>query len=113
MRVEEFTKHDYIALHARMHRASPTFVWETYDARAIELYKQAPPEPRLLFLAENRDAAGIIHLDSGEAKPDPKQFAEDFRFQNVVLLPESFAWAVRTGHEDWDPFEFGTPPDPA
>jgi hypothetical protein len=110
VRIEEFTKRDYIAFHARVHRTLPTFVWETYDARAIELYKHTPPEPRLLFLSENRDAAGIVHLDPGESKPDPKDFAEDFRFQDIVLLSESFTWAVRTGHEDWDHFVFGTPP---
>jgi hypothetical protein len=43
VRIEEFTKRDYIAFHARVHRTLPTFVWEALhaDRGLISVLRQA------------------------------------------------------------------------
>lgn len=112
MRVEQFSKRDYVELRVRVAQALSKFVWETYDARALALYQRAPRAERLWFLAMNPDIGGIIEFEPGESIVDPKLFAEEYRFQEIMIFPENLSWIMQTGHEDWDPIAFGTPHEP-
>lgn len=55
--------------------------------------------------------AAVLTLNQRRLFPHPSELSQSLGFDHVWLFPTNFAWAIRTGHEDWDRLELFQKPD--
>ena len=69
----------------------------------------------LLFAHDGGTESGCVDFEPGETIPHPSELSQSLGFDAVWLFSTDFAWAIRTGHEDWDRLELfekpGSPDD--
>ena len=59
----------------------------------------------LFFAHDGGTESGRVDFELGETVPHPSELSQSLGFDRVWLFPTNFAWAIRTGHEDWDRLE--------
>ena len=80
--------------------APELLVWRERARLGVEFAQDGGPE------------SGSIAFDADEAVPHPSELCEQLGFGSVWFFGDSYAWAVRTGHQDWQLAElFEKPPD--
>lgn len=54
------------------------------------------------FASDAGSVSGTITFRDREPVPHPSELCEFLELDSVWIFGESYAWAVHTGHEDWD-----------
>jgi hypothetical protein len=56
----------------------------------------------ITFAHDAGSVSGNITFDDRELTPHPSEICEVLKLDSVWFFGDAYAWAIHTGHEDWD-----------
>ena len=112
MKITIHTKQDAVRFDQQWRASLRTGEHSRRLTRDVEMSRwRATAIAGLFFAHEGGTESGHIDFEPEETVPHPSELSQSLGFDRVWLFPTNFAWAIRTGHEDWDRLELFEKPD--